>query len=55
MYLILKRLEAPESLEVLLGGWWVVETSWWRWGWGGGMGCGTVVVDRGNGGIKSGV
>ena len=34
MHLILKRLEAGGSLEVSLGGWWVVGTSLWRQGLG---------------------
>jgi hypothetical protein len=34
MHLTLKRLEAPESVEVWKGGNWGVGTSSWRQGWG---------------------
>jgi hypothetical protein len=39
MHLILKRLEAPGSLEVKWGSWWGHQLGD-RVGWGGGVGCG---------------
>jgi hypothetical protein len=56
MFLILKRLKAPGSLEVWLCGWWVMGTSSWIQGVGRRYGmCNTERVDLGNVEIKSGV